>query len=135
MSCNSGSRCSSDPALLWLWHRAAAIAPIRPLAWELPYAIGAAPSSNNNKKSKAYSEYSVPYFTFLDSKPQRNSSSKELILEPGYLRGEPRRVSHSGLQQAVAAEGRNNSAIRELPLPEGRWLMKRGKWAPNAART
>ena len=28
--------------LLWLWYRPAAVAPIRPLAWELPYAAGAA---------------------------------------------------------------------------------------------
>ena len=27
-----------DPALLWLWCRLAAEAPIGPLAWELPYA-------------------------------------------------------------------------------------------------
>ena len=27
-----------DPALLWLWCRLAATAPIPPLAWELPYA-------------------------------------------------------------------------------------------------
>ena len=31
-----------DLALLWLWHRPAALAPIRPLAWEPPYATGAA---------------------------------------------------------------------------------------------
>ena len=31
-----------DPALLWLWRRLAATAPIRPLAWEPPYASGAA---------------------------------------------------------------------------------------------
>ena len=30
-----------DPALLWLWRRPAATAPIRPLAWEPPYAAGA----------------------------------------------------------------------------------------------
>ena len=30
-----------DPALLWLWHRPAAVALIRPLAWEPPYAAGA----------------------------------------------------------------------------------------------
>ena len=28
--------------MLWLWHRLAATAPIRPLAWEPPYAVGAA---------------------------------------------------------------------------------------------
>ena len=32
-----------DPVLLWLWCRPAAAAPIRPLVWELPYAVGAAP--------------------------------------------------------------------------------------------
>jgi len=25
-----------DPALLWLWHRPASVAPIQPLAWEPP---------------------------------------------------------------------------------------------------
>ena len=32
----------SDPALLWLWRRPVATAPIQPLAWEPPYAAGAA---------------------------------------------------------------------------------------------
>ena len=31
-----------DPALLWLWCRPVATAPIRPLAWELPHATGVA---------------------------------------------------------------------------------------------
>ena len=31
-----------DPAFLWLWRRLVATAPIRPLAWEPPYATGAA---------------------------------------------------------------------------------------------
>ena len=31
-----------DLVLLWLWHRLAAVALIQPLAWELPYAVGAA---------------------------------------------------------------------------------------------
>ena len=31
-----------DPLLLWLWCRPAAVAPIKPLAWELPHATGAA---------------------------------------------------------------------------------------------
>jgi len=42
MSCDVGCRHSSDPALLWLWCRLAAAAPIRPLALELPYAMDAA---------------------------------------------------------------------------------------------
>ena len=32
-----GHRCGSDLALLWLWRRLAATAPIGPLAWESPY--------------------------------------------------------------------------------------------------
>ena len=42
MSCGVGRRSGSDPALLWLWGRPVAMAPIRPLAWEPPYAAGAA---------------------------------------------------------------------------------------------
>ena len=36
-----------DPALLWLWRRPAAVAPIRPLAWESPYALAEALKSKN----------------------------------------------------------------------------------------
>ena len=48
MSCRVGRRRGSDYALLWLWCRPAAVAPIRPLAWEPPYATGAA--LKNQKK-------------------------------------------------------------------------------------
>ena len=40
VSCGIGHRCSSDPVLLWLW--LAAVDPIGRLAWEPPYAMGAA---------------------------------------------------------------------------------------------
>ena len=49
MSYSVGHRHGSDLALLWLWHRPAAIAPIRPLPWELPYAT---PVALKNKKEK-----------------------------------------------------------------------------------
>ena len=42
VGCGVGHRRSSDPVLLWLWHRLAATAPIRPLAWEPLYAMGTA---------------------------------------------------------------------------------------------
>jgi len=42
VSCGVGCRCGSDPALLWLWRRPVATALIQPLAWEPPYAAGAA---------------------------------------------------------------------------------------------
>ena len=40
MSCGVGRRQASDPMLLWLRCRPAAVAPIRPLAWEPQYAAG-----------------------------------------------------------------------------------------------
>ena len=42
MSCGIGQRRSSDSVLLRLWRSPAAAAPIRPLACEPPYAMGAA---------------------------------------------------------------------------------------------
>ena len=38
--------------MLWLWHRPAAIALIRPLAWEPPYAIGVALKRPNKQTNK-----------------------------------------------------------------------------------
>ena len=42
MSCGVDCRHGLDLALLWLWYRLAASAPIPPPAWETPYAICAA---------------------------------------------------------------------------------------------
>ena len=41
-----------DLALPWLWCRLAAVVPISPLAWELPYAGGVALKSKKRKKEK-----------------------------------------------------------------------------------
>ena len=50
MSCGVGCWRSPDPALLWLWRRPTAVAPIWPLAWELPGALGMV--LNNKTKQK-----------------------------------------------------------------------------------
>ena len=50
--CGVGRGCSSDPKLRWLWHRLSATALIRPLAWELPYAVGPALKSQKTKTKK-----------------------------------------------------------------------------------
>ena len=42
----------NDPALLWLWRRPVATAPIQPLAWEPPYAAGAAQEIATTTKDK-----------------------------------------------------------------------------------
>ena len=57
MSCGVGCRRGSDPVLLWLWHRQAATAPIRPLPWEPPYAVGAAQEKAKKTKTKQKWEY------------------------------------------------------------------------------
>ena len=52
MSCGVGCRRSLDPALLWLWHRPVAMAPIRPLAWESPYATGSGLEKAKRQKKR-----------------------------------------------------------------------------------
>ena len=52
MSCGVGRACDSDPALLWLWRRPVARALIRSLAWEPPYASGAALEERQKDKKK-----------------------------------------------------------------------------------
>ena len=52
MNCGVGCRRGSYPVLLWLWRRPAATALIRPLAWEPPYATGAALEMAKRQKKK-----------------------------------------------------------------------------------
>ena len=47
-----GHRLGLDPAWLWLWCRPAATAPIRPLAWEPPYAEGVAQEKGKKIKKE-----------------------------------------------------------------------------------
>ena len=77
-SCGVGCRNSSDPALLCLWHRLAAAAPILPLAQELPYAAGAAVKRKKEEKKDA-----------LQCRAQCNSIPPPVMLEyvPGFLGG------------------------------------------------
>ena len=52
MSCGVDRRHGSDPMLLWLWCRLAATAPIRPLVWEPPYAVGSGLRKGKKTKKK-----------------------------------------------------------------------------------
>ena len=56
MSCGVDYRCGLDPMLLWLWCGPTAVAPIRPLAWEPPHAMGAALKRPKEKKKSK-----IPY--------------------------------------------------------------------------
>ena len=59
--CGVGRRHGSDPTLLWLWCRLVATVPIRPLAWEIPYAVAgvAQEMAKRQKKKKKKSEKSL----------------------------------------------------------------------------
>ena len=52
ISCGVGQRRGLDPTLLWLWRRPAAVAPTGPVAWETPYAAGAALKRQKTERKK-----------------------------------------------------------------------------------
>ena len=52
VNCGVSRRRGSAPALLWLWRRLVATALIQPLAWETPYAAGAALEKARRKKKR-----------------------------------------------------------------------------------
>ena len=53
MNCGVGRSDCLDLTLLWLWHRPAAVAPIRPLAWECPYSMGVVQQQQKNHVLKS----------------------------------------------------------------------------------
>ena len=61
MSCGAACRRGSVLALLWLWCRPVGIAPIRALAWEPPYAAGAAleKTKKNPKNQKPENQHVI----------------------------------------------------------------------------
>ena len=63
MSSGVGHRHSSGLVLMWLWCKLAAAAPIGPLTWELPYAMGAALKTKKKKKKNTKDRTSRFIFT------------------------------------------------------------------------
>ena len=55
----------SDLVLLLLWHRPAATALIRPLAWEPPYAVGVALRKTKKKKKKERKKKEKETFQYI----------------------------------------------------------------------
>ena len=62
VSCDVGRRCSSDLELLWLWHRPAATALIRPLAWDLHMRRMQLRKRQKDKKGKKKKKKAVATF-------------------------------------------------------------------------
>ena len=110
MSWGVGRRHSSGPVLLWLWLWLAAIALIRPLVWELPYAIHVALKIKKYKK-----------FKNKIKKPNRTSQQWNLLSltspwSPVFLI----RLPHSaGLVSALVRPSCSSSFYRECQTPWG----------------
>ena len=74
-----------DQVLLWLWCRPAAVAPIRPLVWEPPYAAGAALKRQKSYSTKSHTDGVRPRYKFityhviLPEKVKCNSLKKNMI--------------------------------------------------------
>ena len=67
--------------MLWLWRRPAATAPIGPLAWEPPYAVGAALKKKTKKKErKKHLIRGVPIVAQWLTNPTRNHEVSGSIL-------------------------------------------------------
>jgi len=60
VSCGVGHRRGSDFTVLWLCRRLEATPPIRPLAWEPPYAVGVA-LEKTLKTNKQTNKTELPY--------------------------------------------------------------------------
>ena len=65
-----------DLALLWLWPRQVATALIRPLAWEPPYAAGAALKRQNRNKEKELQKPCFFFSLFFRAAPMAHGSSQ-----------------------------------------------------------
>ena len=120
--CGVGCRHGSDPTRLWLWRRPAAVALIRPLAWELPYAAGAAlknkKQNNNNKKDPCAQD--IP--TLGKSECLRVGARQQYCsvcqVFPGHSKGwEPLSWSFQGRGSEL---GRPECCPRSRSFPRGR---------------
>ena len=79
MSYGVGHRHSSDLALLWLWYWQVAVAPIQPLAWELPYATLKSKIKKERERDKDL--YSENYKTLIkESKDDTNRWKYTMLL-------------------------------------------------------
>ena len=85
MSCGVGCRRSTDLGLLWLWCRPAAVAPIRPLAWEPPYAMGVALKGKKTKKIRLKNKIKLPEDRILNCCILARLAYRVLNCVPHYL--------------------------------------------------
>ena len=108
--------------MLWLWYRQAAVAPIGPLAWEPPQAMGVALRSQKKKKkqrSRSTSKFKQASRAWVQSGKQGGFPSPGSALvntddaeQPGWGRGEPA-VPLPGPVPTTEAAGGEGPAFEE----------------------
>ena len=76
MSCGVGHRCGLDPMFLWLWCRPAAVAPIRPIAQEFPYATRVALKSGKRERERE-GKFQIKVYTSGNWKKKSKISPKQ----------------------------------------------------------
>ena len=108
-SCLVGYKCDLDHMSLWLWHRPAATALIRPLVWELPHAVGVALNTHIHAHTHTtdhfYSKYTFPY------KREINQNFIQLLL----LVPNPRPITYSimtHMKQKIYLPATDNLTIK-----------------------
>ena len=131
MSCGVGHRRDTDPELLWFWCRPAAIAPIRSLAWEPPYAAGVALKKKKKRKKKKML-WAIP--SVISGRQYRPA-----LVTPLERRRKPLSTSspHLGVWLWVLARGGHSflgmstllCALVKLPVP-GKALRQRSRAWP-----
>ena len=105
MSCGVCRRHGSDLVLLWLWHRLAGAAPIRPLAWEPPHAAGAALKRQKTRKKNVFSN-------------SKCVCQAGCALRGGWLwpRSNPGSVELRAFKEAMKEAGRCQSSLTSGPV-------------------
>ena len=120
-----GHRRGLDPVLLWLWCRSAAAAPIRPLAWELPYAVGATlKEQKTNKKPQPWEMPQRPKESMFQEggiKGDQISCFTRAVLVPQL---ETRSLRAAKETEEVRRDSRDNQYFQEF------WLQRTEKELP-----
>ena len=144
MSCGVGCRHGLDPALLWLLCRLAATALIQHLAWELPYAVGAALKREKKKKKKRtyiwidlsqeirshnHGGLQVPHLLFTNWRPKKPM----VWFDPDvkvWGPEAPRQGKMNGPAQAISQEKIYSWFLQLFVLfrPQGDWMDTHPHW-------
>ena len=80
MSCGVGRRRGSDPAILRLWRRPVATAPKGHLAWEPPYATGAAQENDKKTKTKKEEKSQIDNITHHLNELEKEEQTKPKVI-------------------------------------------------------